>query len=100
MASLEDIMPRLKKLEVELDKSVLKNAELMKLTTEQSAEIDELKKKFDRAGSGKSSADEDFTTRTWFWTCLSLAFWSLPLRLTPLPPVGISKVIGAPSALP
>ena len=39
MTSIDDIMPRLKNLEVELDKSVLKNAELLKLTAEQSSQL-------------------------------------------------------------
>ncbi len=67
MTSIDDIMPRLKNLEVELDKSVLKNAELLKLTAEQSSQIDELKKKFDGKSTNQTT-DDDFTTKTWFWT--------------------------------
>ena len=67
MTSIDDIMPRLKNLEVELDKSILKNAELLKLTAEHSSQIDELKKKFDGKSTDQST-DGDFTTKTWFWT--------------------------------
>jgi alanyl-tRNA synthetase len=63
----EDILPRLKKLELDLDSRDEKIVELQNKTVEQAQIIDELKKKYD--GSGKAAVGgDDFTAKTWFWT--------------------------------
>jgi alanyl-tRNA synthetase len=68
--SSDEILERLKKLEVDLDERDTRVAELQKKTVDQANVIDGLKEKFDKLGTGAAVVESkaDFTTKTWFWT--------------------------------
>ena len=66
--SSDEILERLKKLEVDLDERDTRVAELQKKTVDQANVIDGLKEKFDKLGTGAAVVESkaDFTTKTWF----------------------------------